>query len=286
KGTSPEGLDAEWRMTNIFTVDGDRLDRFEAFDETDIDAALARFDDLHPQTRRLGNAASQAGQSFRGCFAGRGWHAMAELLSGDFSMDDRRRVVNAGIRHGRNAEVASQRAIADVGVTNWTSTVIAIRGERLVLGCYSIVDGWSGSKALCVTEINAENQIVAHVGFDPDDIDAAFEELDARYLAGEAAAHSHPWSVIVRECTAFNRREFAATTPDHVYIDHRPLVSIAEVDLAASQRAVWALTPDAKTLIEAVHRLSALGAVVTQVVKGTSPEGFDAEWQMISVVTV
>ena len=29
-----------------------------------------------------------------------------------------------------------------------------------------------------------------------DDIDAAFEELDARYLAGEAAAHAHTWSVI------------------------------------------------------------------------------------------
>ena len=32
--------------------------------------------------------------------------------------------------------------------------------------------------------------------FDLDDIDAAFEELDARYLAGEAAAHAHTWSVI------------------------------------------------------------------------------------------
>ena len=34
--------------------------------------------------------------------------------------------------------------------------------------------------------------------FDIDDIDAAFEELDARYAAGEAAAHAHTWSVITR----------------------------------------------------------------------------------------
>ena len=31
--------------------------------------------------------------------------------------------------------------------------------------------------------------------FDLDDFDAAFEELDARYLAGEAAAHAQTWSL-------------------------------------------------------------------------------------------
>ena len=64
------------------------------------------------------------------------------------------------------------------------------------------------------------------VTFDLDDIDAAFEELDARYLAGEAAAHSHTWSVIARECAAFNRHELPATTPDYITIDHRPLAII------------------------------------------------------------
>ena len=33
---------------------------------------------------------------------------------------------------------------------------------------------------------------------DLEDIDAAFAELDARYLAGEAAAHARTWSVIGR----------------------------------------------------------------------------------------
>ena len=45
--------------------------------------------------------------------------------------------------------------------------------------------------------------------FDPDDIDAAFEELDARYVAGEAAAHAHTWSVMARVYAALNRRETA-----------------------------------------------------------------------------
>ena len=41
--------------------------------------------------------------------------------------------------------------------------------------------------------------------FDLDDIDAAFAELDARYLAGEAAAHAQTWSVIAEVYAALNR---------------------------------------------------------------------------------
>ena len=122
--------------------------------------------------------------------------------------------------------------------------------------------------------------------FDPDDIDAAFAELDARYLAGEAAAHSHTWSVIAGAYAAFNRRELPATTPDWVNIDHRRARAFAPGDLTAYIRATWDVAPDVKIYIEAVHRLSDLGAVVTHVVNGTSQEGFDAEWREISLLTI
>ena len=279
--TSPEGFDAEWRMIQLLIVEGDRIDRCEIFDETDVDAALARFEELQPQARRLENAASQAESRFGSYFAARNWDALAELIADDFSMDDRRHVINAGVTHGRDAEIASQRAIADVGVKSMTQTVIATRGGRLALGRYFVSDSWGGTEALCVSEINGENQIVARVGFDADDLDAAFEELDARYLAGEAAAHARTWSVIARASVAFNRHEFPPATPDSVYIDHRPLVTIEAGDLAASLRAAWDLTPDISICIEAVHRLSELGAVVTHVLKGTSPEGFYADWRMV-----
>ena len=106
-------------MIDILTVEGDLINRCEVFDEADLDAALARFDELHPQARRLENAASQVEQRFLTYFAARDWDAMAEILADDVSMDDRRHVVNAGVRHGRDAEIASQRAAADVGVTNY-----------------------------------------------------------------------------------------------------------------------------------------------------------------------
>ena len=139
---------------------------------------------------------------------------MAEILADDISIDDRRRVVGAGVRHGRDAEIADVRAVADVGITNMTSTVIATRGQRLALSR----DRFSGrdqrpeafyAEVLGIVEINADDRIAARVAFDPDDIDAAFEELDARYLAGEAAAHAHTWSVIARSL----RRVQPARTP-------------------------------------------------------------------------
>ena len=74
--------------------------------------------------------------------------------------------------------------------------------------------------------------------FDLDDIEAAFGELDARYLAGEAAPHAHTWSVIARIYAGFNRREPPATTPDSVFTDHRPLQNLGAVDLAAAIRSI------------------------------------------------
>ncbi len=83
-----------------------------------------------------------------------------------------------------------------------TSVVIAARGERLILPRASGRDHGSEeflAEGLGVIEINSDNQIAAIVMFDPDDFDAAIAELDARYLAGEAADHAHTWSVITRE---------------------------------------------------------------------------------------
>ena len=50
-GTSPEGLAAEWRMIQLPVVDGDRIDRCEIFDDVDLDAALARFDESSGRPR-------------------------------------------------------------------------------------------------------------------------------------------------------------------------------------------------------------------------------------------
>jgi hypothetical protein len=135
-------------------------------------------------------------------------------------------------------------------------------------------------------EVSHSGLVQDIVSFDPDDIDAAFAELDARYLAGEATAHAHTWSVIVRIYAAFNRHELYPTTADWVNADHRRGIAFSPGDMTAYLRAGRDLTPDTPTYIETVHRLSDLGVVVTHVMKGTSQEGFDAEWREIGILTV
>jgi hypothetical protein len=291
KGTSSDGFDAEWQEIGLFTFDGDLISRCELFDEGDLDAAVARFEEMQPQAPRLENTASQIIERYQACFAVRDWAAMAELLADDIVADDRRRVVNAGIRRGRDVHIADMRAAVQVGAETISASVIATRSERLAVAhVRSFNLGFPpaevGAETLGIAEIDADERIVAMVTFDPDDVDAALAELDARYLAGEAAAHSHTWSVIARAYAAFKGHELPATPPDSVYIDHRPLVTVEAVDLDEFTRATWDITPDVSFYIEAVHQLSERGAVVSLALKGTSQEGFSAEWRLIEMFTV
>ena len=291
RGRSREGFDAEWPEINLLAVDGELITRAEFFDETDLDVALERFDELDRPAPRLGNAACRVGERYLERFSARDWNAMAEMLADDFSSNDRRRVVGAGIRHGRDAEIASMRAISNVGLTNARQACFAERGGRLTLSRVRFSGRDHGPEtvvidALGVVEVNADNRIAATVVFDADDIDAAFDELDARYLGGEAATNSHTWSVIARGIAAFNRRELPGFTPDSVNIDHRRARGFAPGDLTAYIGATWDLAPDVSAYAEAVHRLSNRGAVWTHAVSGTSRDGFDAEWREICLATV
>lgn len=288
--TSQEGFKAEWRSIAVITVDRDLIDRLEVFEEADLDAALARFEELHPQPRRLENAASQAYERFRSHFAARDWAAMAELLTADTILDDHRRVVNAEIRRGRDVEIANMRAFAEIGARRSTATVIATRGEHLVL-CRTCISGEGDQpgqfriEMLLIIETTTDRRILARVAYDPDDIVAAFDELDRRYLAGEAAAHAHTWDMVTDAFAAINRHELPELTPDWVNVDHRRGATFATGDMAAYIRDVFNDAPDFHVDVAAVHRLSDLGAVVTMTSHGTSPQGFQAEWREIGLVT-
>ena len=253
----------------------------------ELDAVHARFEqEAHCQTRRLENAASQASERYFAHFAARDWDALGKVLADDICVDDRRRVVNAGIKHGRDAEVANVRAVLDVGITYFASVVIAARGQRLVL---ARIEG-GGQEfldvVLGVIEINSDNLISTIVLFELDDFDSATAELDARYLAGEAAPHAHTWSVIAGAYAALNRHEFPATTPDWVDIDHRGETAFGAGDLKAYLRAGLEPDQDINVYIEAVHRLTDVGAVFTYAAHETSHEGFDAEWRGATLMTV
>ncbi len=119
---------------------------------------------------------------------------------------------------------------------------------------------------------------------EPEDIDAAFEELDARYLVGEAAVHAHMWSATVGGFSALNRHELPVATPDYGIIDHQLQHSTVSASAIAEYLdASWDLRPDFRSYIEAVHQLTDRGAVVTYAARETSQDGFDAEWRMVFI---
>lgn len=196
---------------------------------------------------------------------------MGEIPAEDICVDDRRRGVNAGVQHGRAAAIDDLRTSAEAGFKDSTATVVATRGEYLALTRVRMSDGAQRPEAFRVDvfrvlRVDAAGRTAAVVVFDLEDIDAAFAELDSRYLVGEAAAESRTWSAIVRVFDVLNRGELPTTTPTFEDVDHRLGAMLAPGDLMEYLRASLGASAGSVYLyIEAVHRLSNRGAVVTHV---------------------
>ena len=230
QGRSREGFDAEWRGVSLVTVNDDLVSRSEVFDETDVGAAIARFEQLDRPVPRLANAAARVFEHVWSHFTTRHWDAMAQTVADNYVGIDHRRVVSAETQHGRDEVIRDLQAAAEVGFRISMVDVIAIRGERLVLARSRATGRDSDAiqnDALNVVEVDADSRIAKVVSYDLEDIDAAIAQLDTRYLVGEAAAHGRTWSVITGAYAALNRHEHPATTHDWVNIDHRRGISFA-----------------------------------------------------------
>jgi len=137
---------------------------------------------------------------------------------------------------------------------------------------------------LSITEVDTDGLVHARTHFDVDDFDAAIAELDARYLAGEAAACAQTWSGFAIAFAGFNRRELKLA-PGWVNIDHRRGAAFAPGDMAAYIHDLWNDSPDVNMYVEVVHRLSNLGVVITQAAHGTSQHGFRGRMAGSSIFT-
>ena len=289
-GSSQQGFDTEQQGIAVLMLEGDLINHFELFDDVDLEAALATFDELSRPAPRLDNAASRVYERLWHLFETGDWRAVADIFTEDLANDDRRRIVNAGIEYGRDIQLKNLRRLADIGGTISTK-VISTRGDRLILNRFRTTNSdlrlsEFDSEMLTIIETDVEDRIAAGALFDPDNIDAAFAELDERYLAGEAAPHARTWRVITQAYAGMTRGELPPTTADLVNIDHRHVTPMGPDDGIASLHASWSIAEGFTLHIEAVHRLSDLGAVFTRSSDATSKAGFDAEWRAIDLVIV
>ena len=98
--STPNGNELQWSRIRS-TVDP--INRgWKCLTKHDVDAALARFEDFSPPGA-AGKCGKPSVRALEARLVARDWDAMADMLADDFLNDDRRRIVNAGIRHGRDA---------------------------------------------------------------------------------------------------------------------------------------------------------------------------------------
>jgi hypothetical protein len=214
-------------------------------------------------------------------FAGRDWERAAADFAPEFTMLDRRSVVRLDL--DREQHLQSLRAMFDMATT-LTDHVLATRGDRLALararweGAARSI-GPSEAEWLLVIEMNDRGKRVAIVNFDPDDVDAAYAELDARYAAGEAAAYERVSAAMQRFRRAFADRDWDTLTaqlaPDLFVDDHR-LLGWEPLQGAAAYvdalRSMVELAPDVRFRLDHVE-ICARGYLVLTTWVGTREGG-------------
>ncbi len=214
-----------------FGADG-LLTRAELWEPDREAEALARFEELAAPAAysqsRFANAATGTAGPVIACMVAHDWQRFEQLFAQDFRMSDRRRVVQLEL--DRDQYVVFTREVANGRTLRGDSQVLATRGDRLALNRSTFVFmdtdvGPSEIAFLILTEVDARGRIVAYVRWDLGDLDAACAELDARWQAGEAAAHPRASKWLADYLRFFAARDWNAMStlfvPELVGENHR-----------------------------------------------------------------
>jgi class 3 adenylate cyclase/ketosteroid isomerase-like protein/tetratricopeptide (TPR) repeat protein len=283
-GTNDTGGEIEiasWAVVQV--IDG-RITRMEEFPLDAREEARARFDELASPSTGLQNSCTRfLGRFFAERNAGDA-EAGIDMLADDVWWEDRRSGMGWSLE-GREAVGESLRFVEGRG---WNFEVLATRGERLGLfKTWIATDGYE-VETLAVLEIDAEDREKATVVFDVGDLDAAYAELDARFVRGEGAPHADLVSVAVAWARAYNARDWSAArrglADDFTAIDHRP-ASFGRIDggdaMIVYFKKLIELMPDARWDWSDFHLITASFAVSRVVISGTSVDGAKIEFPSI-----
>jgi hypothetical protein len=190
-----------WEVQNVellvFGVDG-RVTRLEVIDADHDAEALARFDELTAEpaaTAPIENAATRCVVLVIAAWEARDWERVAARHAPPFRMMDHRKLMRWEL--DRSAQLETLRVLFEMPSSRLTSQPLATRGDRLALHRWRVEAsgdafghdfGPSAFEFLQVIEVDDHGDAVTVVAFDPDDLDAAYAELDARHAAGGAGA--------------------------------------------------------------------------------------------------
>lgn len=295
-GGHTDGEPSEITTVQLFLVTDEGLQRHEVFAAGEVEAALARFDEL---TRRAPweNTCTRLTERFDELFMARDWVGMAAIVAPDVQQEDRRRGSQM-VRLGVDAYVESAQSIAALGDSiRIDREILATRGDRLCLlrNVFSgeISDGGRAeAETLLIREVNADGLFCHTWAFDPEDEEAAFGELDRQFRAGLTGAARDAIATGDALQTSLDARDWSAfetlLAPDLVVLDHRGLgfQRRSRDDYVASTRALLDLAPDLKARNLCQPRATAAGAVALWDFSGTYGDGtpFERPFVILSLM--
>ena len=212
------------------------MTRTELFDVDREAETLARFDALtgadHLDAPRFENTATRTGLQLRAAMEALDWAGVASLIAPEFRSSDRQSF--AHLESGRDEWLTAARTLfAQLSHSHLRGELLATRGDRLALirAHWTTGGGAVGPSEIVwlqLIETDADGRVVAEVSFDPDDVDAAYDEIDARFAAGEGAPHAEfltAFSDYRRASAARDWETVARLLPeDFTLASHRRLV--------------------------------------------------------------
>jgi class 3 adenylate cyclase/ketosteroid isomerase-like protein len=274
--------------------DDGRCVRAEWYLPEQIDEAIARFDELvgAPAAEPLANAATGAARRISHAIVAGDRTALVSMLAPGIVIEDRRPMFRT-MMVGRDDVIANMANVRNIGVSAIDVDVVATRGERLAL-MRDLYRGRDGEvEDLYVIELGDDGACISGCHFAPTDADAAFDELDARYLSGEGAPYAPALSVTFGIVSATNRREWAQVRSyfdDAMSIvDHSPAPSAfrwvhTPDELIALVRGSLDSAPELRTRVLSVRLAAADGVVVSECrTAGRTRDGSDVEFAMYTL---
>src|SRR5262249_32435020 len=198
EGGEPEGIfEIPIVVVTQYRSDG-KTQRCDLYNLDQLDAARACYQELAVRVSplRIENAATRRGDRFMNAWAAGDWEGVGATFAPGFRLSDRTR--DAHFDLDRDQALEYMRFRFEMRSSGSTSEILATRGHRLALtrSRFDLADRDirpSETESLAVSETDEHGDCVALVMFEPDDLDAAYAELDDRYAAGESAPYARNW---------------------------------------------------------------------------------------------
>jgi ketosteroid isomerase-like protein len=178
----------------VYAHDGRLFHSCDLYDGDQLVAAQARFAELSARARstRRENLATRSEQRTVEATVARDWEAFAALFPPRFRSIDRRKLMRLEL--GGEEFLAGIRPSFDI-IAHRESEILATRGDRLALMRVRLMgrDGAGGPsevELVQVLEVDEQGERIAAVGFDPDDVDEAYAELERRHAELSASSRS------------------------------------------------------------------------------------------------